>query len=97
MTVPPIFAKLSEGDLQSVIDGHAVSVMDMDKFPCHTQSVERCVKLVTEAASAVCGPEARHGFIRCKLQARALMPKFESKLDYHTQTASELLFDNLSN
>ncbi|KAK4875539.1 hypothetical protein RN001_011961 [Aquatica leii] len=29
------------------------------KFPCHTQAVERCIKLVTEASSLVCGAEAR--------------------------------------
>lgn len=24
------------------------------QFPCHTQAIERCVKLVTEAAGKVC-------------------------------------------
>jgi len=32
-------------------------------FPCHTQSVERSVKLVTDASIAVCGESARDGFI----------------------------------
>jgi hypothetical protein len=32
--------------------------------PCHNQSVERHVKLVTEASSQVVGFERRDGFIR---------------------------------
>jgi len=33
------------------------------EFPCHTQAVERAVKMVTEAAASVCGEDARHGFL----------------------------------
>nr|CAI5825575.1 unnamed protein product [Callosobruchus analis] len=34
------------------------------KFPYHTQDIERCVKLVMEVSSAVCGQVSRDGFIR---------------------------------
>jgi len=33
-------------------------VINFPKYPCHTQAVERCVKLVPEAASLVCGHNA---------------------------------------
>lgn len=33
---------------------------DFAKLPCHTQSVERCVKIVTEASKSVCGEERRN-------------------------------------
>ena len=33
-------------------------------YPCHTQSVERGVKLVSEASQAVNGQAQRDGFIR---------------------------------
>jgi len=35
-----------------------VPVIDFSKYPLHTQAVERCVKLVTEVASLVCGQNA---------------------------------------
>jgi len=51
------------------------------KFSCHTQSTERCVKLVTEAAAAVAGPESREGYIRAQIQHREMMPVFLTKKD----------------
>ena len=51
------------------------------KFFIHTQSTERCVKLVTEAAAAVVGQERRDGYIRSKLVHREAMPSFRSKQD----------------
>ncbi|KAF2903508.1 hypothetical protein ILUMI_02675 [Ignelater luminosus] len=36
--------------------------------PCHTQAVERCIKLVTEASQAVCGDDVRDGFIGVRLK-----------------------------
>lgn len=51
-------------------------------IPCHTQAVERSVKLVTEASQRVCGQEARNGFIFNTLSSRRLMPRFESKQDF---------------
>ena len=49
------------------------------KYSVHTQSTERCVKQVTEAAAAVVGQEARDGFVRARLQSRKTMPVFHSK------------------
>ena len=50
----------------------------MTKYPCHTQAVERSIKLVTEAAAAVSGPERREGLIRSTLKSRNIMPVFET-------------------
>ncbi|GBM03837.1 hypothetical protein AVEN_231309-1 [Araneus ventricosus] len=41
-------------------------------FPCHTQVVERCVKLVTEATAEVYGFQNRDGFIRFTFFSRCL-------------------------
>ena len=49
------------------------------KFSCNTQATERCVKLVTEAAATVAGPEARDGYIRAGLHHRDGMPVFLTK------------------
>jgi len=45
----------------------------------HSQSTERAVQQVTEAAKAVVGQEARDGFITSRLQHREKMPKFKTK------------------
>ncbi|GBM90797.1 hypothetical protein AVEN_847-1 [Araneus ventricosus] len=33
------------------------------KYPCHTQAVERCFRIVSEASESVYGDEKRHCFI----------------------------------
>jgi len=51
-------------------------------IPCHSQGVERCVKLVTEACGAVYGKDARDGYIRAVFKSRHFIPNFRSKQDY---------------
>ncbi len=50
-------------------------------YLCHTQAIERAVKEVTVAASAVCGTERRDGFIRWRAQHIELVPRINSKQD----------------
>jgi len=52
------------------------------EIPCHTQAVERTVKLVTQASSKVYGHERRDGFIRATLASRATMPTFDTKSEF---------------
>ena len=42
-------------------------VIDLLRFSCHGQAVERAVKLVTESALKVCGSIAREEYIRAKI------------------------------
>ena len=72
---PPLTLSVSEADLLSF--GESVP-----KFPVHTQAVERAVQVVTQAASAVVGQEARHGYICARLKHTKLVPMFESKKDF---------------
>ena len=51
---------------------------DCFRFPCHTQSVERCVKSVTEAAATV-SAKNRDGLIRARLASRKEMPLLNTK------------------
>ena len=51
-------------------------------YPCHSQSVERTVKLVSESTLAVYGQERRHGWIKMTIQSRKQMPAFKSKKDF---------------
>jgi hypothetical protein len=82
ITEPPLTMELSQIDLERLVATHDVPVLNFPKFPCHTQSVERSVKLVTEACAAVCGAKSRDGFIVNRLESRKLMPKFNTKSQF---------------
>lgn len=72
----PVFTcKLSKKEIQQFRD----TPFQAPKFSANTQSTERCVKLVTEAAGAVAGPEARDGYIRARLHHIDGMPVFLTK------------------
>lgn len=83
VTEPPITSNISTEDLKEFIRSPDTPMLDFPKFPCHTQAVERCVKLVTEAAKSVVGPAARDGFIHSRIIGRQEMPHFDSKRDFH--------------
>ena len=67
---PPILTNTSVTDLEMFVASGDVPVVDFPRYPCHAQSVERCVKLVTAASAAVCGVKARDRFIRVRLEFR---------------------------
>ena len=50
-------------------------------YPNHTQSTERAVKQVTEAAGSVCGQEKRDGYVRARIGHRETVSSFRSKKD----------------
>lgn len=83
ITEPPLTKNISDEDLKLLVATGDTPVVDFPQFPCHTQAVERCVKLVTEASAAVCGAPARDGFIRARLEARRIMPVFDTKRQYY--------------
>jgi hypothetical protein len=82
VTEPPLTANLSAETLRSMAECGFETGDNITLFPCHIQTVERCIKLVTEASGAVCGYEKRDGFIRGRLLSRKNMPSFETKRDY---------------
>ena len=47
----------------------------------HTQSTERAVQQVTQAAESVCGQEKRDGYVRARIAHRETVPAFNSKKD----------------
>ncbi|GBM19746.1 hypothetical protein AVEN_895-1 [Araneus ventricosus] len=79
---PPMLRNLSEDDIKSLINSDTTPIKEIQKFSCHTQAVERCVKLVTEASNKVCGHEARDDYIRATLKSRSVMPNFFKKSDF---------------
>ncbi|GBN18955.1 hypothetical protein AVEN_38679-1 [Araneus ventricosus] len=48
---PPMLRDLSEDDSKSLINSDTTPIREIQKFPCHTQDVERCIKLVTKASN----------------------------------------------
>ena len=54
----------------------------MQHFPCHTQAVERAIRLATEALLSVLGEEKRDSMIKNELKSRCEMSKFDSKKDF---------------
>ena len=49
---------------------------------CHNQSVERNVKLVTEASAQVAGFDRRYGVIQRTIKSRKLMKTFDNKKQF---------------
>ncbi|GBM99825.1 hypothetical protein AVEN_121190-1 [Araneus ventricosus] len=58
---PPMLRGLSEDDIKSLMNSNTTPIREIQKFPFHTQAVERSVELVTEASNKVYGHEARVG------------------------------------
>lgn len=88
-TEPPLIKHLSDDELKELIMSKTSELKQILHLPCHTQAVERHVKLVTEVSSAVCGFESRHARIIGTLKSRSLMPTFETKKDYAVSNLSE--------
>lgn len=59
------------------------------KIPVHTQAVERCVKLVSEASKVVCGEVRRDGWIANTIASRNIMPQFNTKTDFKFSSTFE--------
>ena len=55
--------------------------MQVPDWPSHTQSVERCVKITTEAAGHVFSQQRRDVYIRGQMVSRGLMSTNKSKKD----------------
>ena len=82
ITEPPLTVNVSEADIRLFVATRGESTVEFDRYPCHTQSVERCIKIVTEASQMLGGQSARDGFIRSRLEARRIVPVFNTKSNY---------------
>lgn len=88
ITEPPLTKNMAEEDifnLKNIEGGLSTVKPEYAKFPCHTQAVERCVKLVTEASLAVCDSSSRDGFIRARIESRKSMPSFNTKREFSSK------------
>ena len=74
---PPLTGDKTTAKIKTFIE----HPMDVPDWPSHTQSIERCVKMVTEAAGHVYSHERREGYIRSQVVSRELMSRNRSKQD----------------
>ncbi|GBN02273.1 hypothetical protein AVEN_209050-1 [Araneus ventricosus] len=80
LSPPPLLRRFSNQEIWSKVQsGGTAAEWNLDNFQCHTQAMERCVKLVTEASQKAFGSNFRDGFIRTTLLSRSSMPSFSSK------------------
>ena len=57
------------------------NALQAPSYSCHTQAVERAVKVVSDASSQVYGETERDGFIRQRIRSRKLMLKVDTERD----------------
>ena len=79
---PAILAKLDTDQLNLT----KLEPLVFPDFPAHSQSVERGVKLVTEAATKVAGELRRHQHILSVIQARNIRKQCDTKSGYVYET-----------
>ena len=66
-------------NIRQMIKLNTFSGIKIPDLRCHTESVERHIKLVSEASSLVCDHASREELIRNKLASRATMSCFDTK------------------
>lgn len=77
---PALTEHFSDSDLQNALENG--TELKLPDLPSHSQSVERAVKLTSEASVIACGLESRHRHILAKVASRQMRPAFESKGAY---------------
>ena len=78
ITESPLTRSLTDKQIQRIKDIPLV----VQKYPNHTQNVERSIKLVSEASKAVYGFDSRDGFIRARIKSRTMLPQCDTKKDF---------------
>ena len=74
---PPLLQSLSLAEIQ-----YLRSAPLKVSHPCHDQTVERHIKLVTEASSVTAGFASRDGLIRQRIKSKHLMKRFDTKKQF---------------
>ena len=75
---PAITKKLSDDDLRKAY----AAPLELPNHPNNSQSVERAVKMVSEACHMVYGQQSRHELILSRQAARQERPAYETKKDF---------------
>ena len=79
LTEPLITTSLSSDELLSLLE---TPLKVPSTWQCHSQSMERAIRKVSEASLKVTGEKKRDGWVRCGDESRKWLKKPESKNDY---------------
>ena len=78
---PPVISGLTDEELQNVRNQKLLL-----PYPCHTQAVERKIKVVSECSAQVVERKRVDGLVRQKLRSRKLIKRYDAKKDYATSS-----------
>lgn len=87
ITEPPLIITTDEEELKLCLGEGNIKNSQYLKFPCHSKSVERTVRLVTEASNSVYGEEKRAVFIRERINSRTEIKKFIRKKGWSSNSS----------
>jgi len=81
--------RIADEDIEKLsLSGDPVQI---ETYPCHSQSVERAVRLVSWASQCVYGTSSRHQAITCTMLCNDARPQFNSKCEY-VNSVSEVFY-----
>lgn len=78
---PPLTSHLTVAQLEELA-ATGSSELVLTAIPCHSQAVERHVRMVSNASKRVVGEQKRHENILGTLESRSQMPSFRTKRDF---------------
>ena len=78
-TQPPFLTSQSDEVVLRILE----EPLSVPKWPNHTQTVERGIRVMTEACTEVAGYKARDGYIRQRLSCRRIMLTFRTKNQFN--------------
>ena len=87
----PATMNLSDEDIKNMIKNGLQ--LEIEKLDYLSQAAERHVRLLTQALQAICGAEARGGYIRSGTKSRNELPKFNTKVNYFGRNVQSLIED----
>ena len=74
-TEPPFVTSLSDEKILGILE----KSLSVSKWPNHFESVERGIRVMTEACTELAGYKKRDGYIKQWLSSRRIMPTFRTK------------------
>ena len=79
---PPMMKNLSNEEVDAWVSLENPRKYPLLELPCHTQAVERHIKLVSEASAKAVSAEAKDGIVKTTIRSRIQIPSYCSKKDY---------------
>ena len=77
LTEPPLTKSFTNEEIEK-----AISTPIVFEHPCHSQAVERHVRLVSNASASVSSFERRDGLIRQQIKSHSLIKTFDTKKQF---------------